>query len=436
MTPIRLSNASQVKTMLYATHHADNTMPTIVFTQLKKETKPAPTPADLSKLPINSNPFQSSIHTRLQTIAVSPPEAQADKVEPASLEPPYNLDKFCHYTFSFCRTYVLEHSADKAFSAQSGVSFQPGEIIVIYPASFGGGTKVFPYNSLSEKRDETFQQIDQTVKSYLKDRPVDFGHIVFLSQAREQLLRASDDLLQNAEEADLRFKQELAQTIAFWKSEIARKDAELEAVATQLRRQKEHTARVEDEKTALREAFAQERDALHGTIAAHEETIRFLQRRNDQPRDYEGIAAWVKTHFSGRLFLHPKAIARMMTKSSQCASVSLVCDALDYLATDYWEQRYLQLPKEIALTRCGEKYGRPFDIKPVGSFTIAYTPNEYRIPYFKDERGHTVDSDLDYHLCVGNDPENLLRVYFLHDDGNQLIVVGSLPDHLRAVKVQ
>ena len=143
-----------------------------------------------------------------------------------------------------------------------------------------------------------------------------------------------------------------------------------------------------------------------------------------------------REHFGGRLLLHTKAIARMLTKSSQCADVDLVCDALDYLATDYWEQRYYQLPKDIALTRCGEKYGRPFEIKPVGTYTIAYTPNEYRIPYFKDERGKIADSDLDYHLRVGNDPENLLRIYFLHDDSEKRIVIGSLPDHLRSVKIQ
>ena len=116
--------------------------------------------------------------------------------------------------------------------------------------------------------------------------------------------------------------------------------------------------------------------------------------------------------------------------------MALVCDALDYLATDYWEQRYLRLPKDIALTRCAEKYGRPFEIHPVGSSTIAFTPSEYRIPYFKDERGRVADSDLTSHLRVGNAPESLLRIYFLHDDEKRLIVVGSLPDHLRAIKVQ
>ena len=47
-----------------------------------------------------------------------------------------------------------------------------------------------------------------------------------------------------------------------------------------------------------------------------------------------------------------------------------------------------------------------------------------------------MDSDLDYHLRVGNDPENLLRIYFLHDDDRQLIVIGSLPDHLTTVSIQ
>ena len=39
-------------------------------------------------------------------------------------------------------------------------------------------------------------------------------------------------------------------------------------------------------------------------------------------------------------------------------------------------------------------------------------------------------------LCVGNDPKNLLRIFFLHDDSRPLIVSGSLPDQVRAVKIQ
>ena len=68
--------------------------------------------------------------------------------------------------------------------------------------------------------------------------------------------------------------------------------------------------------------------------------------------------------------------------------------------------------------------------------TIEFTPSEYRIKYYKNAQGKNADSDLDYHLRVGNDPENLLRIYFLHDDARRRIVIGSLPDHLKTVTVQ
>jgi len=59
-----------------------------------------------------------------------------------------------------------------------------------------------------------------------------------------------------------------------------------------------------------------------------------------------------------------------------------------------------------------------------------------KIKYFKDAQGKRHESALDYHLRVGNDAENLLRIYFLPDDTKQLIVIGSLPRHLKAAKIQ
>ena len=117
-------------------------------------------------------------------------------------------------------------------------------------------------------------------------------------------------------------------------------------------------------------------------------------------------------------------------------NIELICDALDFLATDYWDRRYARITTEEMLTRCSQKYGRPFEVKPTGNATIEFTPSEYKIKYFIDPSGNEVDSSLEYHLRVGNDPENLLRIYFLHDDTKKLIVVGSLPRHLRAVTIK
>lgn len=61
-------------------------------------------------------------------------------------------------------------------------------------------------------------------------------------------------------------------------------------------------------------------------------------------------------------------------------------------------------------------------------------PLEYKIKYYKDEKGKTHESILDLHLKSGTGTENLLRIYFLYDKEKQLIVVGSLPKHLKTLK--
>ena len=134
--------------------------------------------------------------------------------------------------------------------------------------------------------------------------------------------------------------------------------------------------------------------------------------------------------------MHPKAIELLCEKSARFVSVELICDALDFLATDYRDRRYTRISSDEMHTRCSQKYGRPFEVKPTGKATIEFTPSEYKIRYYANAQGRVVDSDLDYHLGVGNDPENLLRIYFLHDDAKKLIVVGSLPRHLRAVTIK
>jgi hypothetical protein len=49
----------------------------------------------------------------------------------------------------------------------------------------------------------------------------------------------------------------------------------------------------------------------------------------------------------------------------------------------------------------------------------------------KDGKPH--ESALDRHLRVGNDAEKLVRIYFLFDPDKQLVVVGSLPKHLKTL---
>ena len=217
---------------------------------------------------------------------------------------------------------------------------------------------------------------------------------------------------------------------------MGEKDAEISGLSEHLSRQKQYVARLEEEKEVLRGECAETLDRLKGTITARDEEIAYLRRKINQPKSHSKVANWVETTFSDRLILHARAAELLEEKSARSVSIELICDALDFLATDYWDRRYTRISSDEMFTRCSQKYGHPFEVKPTGKTTIEFTPNEYKIKYYTNTQGKLIDSNLDYHLGVGNDPENLLRIYFLHDDERKLIVVGSLPRHLRSVTIK
>lgn len=78
---------------------------------------------------------------------------------------------------------------------------------------------------------------------------------------------------------------------------------------------------------------------VHFLSTAREQEIEFYKRKLDQPKEHSEIAAWVERHFDGRLPLHPKAVNLLADKSAQSVDAGLICDALDFLATDYWDNR-------------------------------------------------------------------------------------------------
>lgn len=459
----RLVNVDQIKRLVSVWHDAENRLPCVVFSQpVEKQHTEQPKPLNaapaygvsrasaLSEL-TNVKPGVSlnvSIPTKASLPFAAPTEMQklgkqtatpAPKL-PAPLrrivEPPYDVARFAKYGVAFCRTYVLEDSAFRRFCQLSGLNGEPGDLFVLEPEAFGGGGRVLPLKPSRTRQAETLKRLETEMHEYPRGKDMTFGHIAFLSTARERLLQSTDEALRRSEELGGEWGQKVALLQAEWKSALAEKDREYAALAEQHARQRDYQARLEREKDELREKHARELDELRAAMAEEQEENAFLRRKLRQPDKHEGIAAWVTAHFGERLLLHPKAVALLSDKSAKTVDVGLICDALDFLATDYWACRYQLISEDEILLNCSRKYGRPFEIAPVGERTIQFARDEYTIPYYRDAQGKLRDSELDCHLKVGNDPENLLRIYFLHDDEKRKIVVGSLPRHLRVPTIQ
>lgn len=417
-----INSAEQLKDLFSIWRAKENHLPCVIFTSPSQDWKAKELPRVRFEDPLAMG---SSLHIQIPL---------SQEAAPSGL--PYDVAVFARRWVTFCRTYQLAPNIFERFSGQTGRSSKPGDIVVLEPRPFGGATRIFPYQPGKSRQNEIMSRLAEEIGSYPRGKNVDFGVVLFLSEARESLLHRTADALQRSEATEDVWAQKLAMSEARWREELEKEKQRYHALAEQLERQQQYNTRLEREMEASRDRHAGELRRFERLLASKDEDIAYLKRKLRQPKEHSQIPSWVEENFSGRLLLHPKAVTLLEDRSSRSVSVELICDALDFLATDYWDRRYLRISTEEMNSRCSEKYGRPFEVTPVSMTTIEFTPAEYKIKYFPGAKGKPVESPLDHHLKVGNAPENLLRIYFLHDDAKKLIVVGSLPRHLRSVTVR
>lgn len=435
----QIGTVSQIKNLIATQKHEKNHLPIIVFTHARQESQ---TPRPMAAQKAATAPFAIPPKAGLGF-----PAREGGLPMPIIPDPapaaggrslvPYDVDAFAKDTVTFARTCLLSDELLNRFNTEAGVKLRPGDILMMEPGIWGVTQTVYPFRANRRSRDEGLDKLRKAVLSYPRGKAVSFGNVHFLSAARQNLMDTSLDALRQSEAVSDQYALDFAVRQERWNTALAEKEQENQELRDQLSRQREYVERLEGEKAELRETHKKELDALHSRVAAQDQAIEFYKRKLDQPKEHSEIAAWVKKYFDGRLLLHPKAVNLLSEKSAQGVDTGLICDALDFLATDYWDNRYLRISDHEMYGRCSDKYGRRFEIKPTGENTINFTPGQYKIKYYSSPRtGKPMESGLDYHLRVGSDPENLLRIYFLHDDGKKLIVVGSLPRHLRAVTIK
>lgn len=421
----RITTVEQLNQLQAVSKEISNSLPCVIFTQIKEAaTLPVPDMTTLAMPPRYTFPLSKP----------TPPEG-IPKVKQVK-DPPYDIASFARSCVTYCRVYLLEDALLDRFCRMFSSSVTAGEIIVIEPLCFGRRIRTIPYKPGKSRQTQVLVALRKDMFHYLREKTICFGNIAFLSAARENLLHNTADALIHSQNVDVKWTQRVTRLKTNWKAELNRKDAEIQALNDKLKRQNEYGFQLEQEMAQLRQTMEHEQYRFKEQLAKREAYIAYLKRKLQQPKEHSKIPEWIESNFSGRLCLHPKAAALITDKAARSVNLELICDALDFLATDYRDQRYRYITKDEMQSRCSEKYGRPFTIAPVGSTTIEAFPLQYKVEYRFMEMKDSVLTPLDCHLRVGNVPENLLRIYFFHDDDRQQIVVGSLPHHLPSVTIK
>jgi hypothetical protein len=159
-----------------------------------------------------------------------------------------------------------------------------------------------------------------------------------------------------------------------------------------------------------------------------EKTGKSLDEEVPIPETYEGMQEWVEEHLAGRLVFLPRA-ARAV-KDAVYEDVPLVYKGLLLLANEYRNMRLRveEAGKEKFEARCGE-----LGLRFGGSMTEV-AAGQYESEYYVDYPvGSGLKHKLEFHLRKGStkDDRLCLGIYFFWDDQARLVVVGSLPAHLR-----
>ena len=417
-----ITNQTQLRSFAELCRHPDNQLPNVVF--VERDRPQADIAAQLPKL---SDLTGSGVPLYAPLLAAKPPAPK-----PAPAEPFYDIAAFAQHTMGYARTYVLAANLAQQAAKQLHIACSPGDIVVIEPPFLGGKRTTYPPKSSRQRREEFQTHLQKEMMVYPRDKAVTFGNISFLSAAREALMRSTQETVHRSRQLSAEWQQEIARLERQWKDALAKKDQEYEALRVKLDRQKEYITQLEREKDDLALKHEEQEGRWQAALAEEQKVVAHLKRKLSQPRALKDIPSWVEKNFADRLVLLSPAV-EMLADKSLYADAGLICDALDFLATDYWANRYERITIEEMKTLCSQKYGRPFEIKPIGEATIDRYPKEYRVKYIFPGDARRREVDLNTHLCVGNDAEVLIRIYFFHDDARRLIVVGSLPRHLSTI---
>ncbi len=422
----RIETAEQLKRLGSIWRDTYNQLPIVLFTQMVEEEPQMPS------LPQLSSPMVGRLGGVLPPLPVVNQQRNRD--------PDYDIDGFSRSGVTLWRTYLLDEKLRQRCGEMMGMPIQSGDILLLEPTVFDGKKTIISMKNSHQRRLEALGNLKAKLKQYPRGRSVDFGKIIFLSSARQRLMYETEQLREDVSSTSAQQAQRIRQLEQQWRAEVEGE--------RKLRLQKE------EEVAALRQKWVEAQGKLRETqdqrlgqtnlqleqlrrqLAEKDSEIAYCRRKLSAPTQHNLVAPWVAEQFDGRLVIHAKAVELMKdTKGLRGIDVGQVCDALDFLATDYWENRYGGMDADEMRRRCSAKYGRPFSVKPTGSNTIEFTPTEYKIKYTIGRRGKPVDTPLDWHLGIGNDPEHLIRIYFLHDDEKRCIVIGSLPKHLTAITV-
>lgn len=340
----------------------------------------------------------------------------------------------------YAYTFTLPYSFHEDYIANVDASLEAGSICVYYPQRFGGYKERYSYSKICEETDITVKMLESNVQEFFKRKTINYGEVKFLRQLKQKEVENIILATKQQGEGEETLIREFEDYKRLEDQKIAEARGECYQEINSLEREKNKLLGENSDlrKRLNKESMEQESlDLINDEVRSLRDENIELKERIDKlcrPSKTTEIPKWVEDNFSGRLIFHEKAVDLIKDTPTAEVDMSLLCDALEFLAKEYRNQQIGEITEEERHRLCSKRYNRPFIVTPITGMTPDTYPLEYKIKYYRNDNGKKKESPLDLHLKSGIGTENLIRIYFLYDKENQLVVVGSLPKHLKTQK--
>jgi len=428
--PHIINSTDKLERLMDYIRNSERQLPFVLTAEYKKE-------VDINSLARNKPVFDVN---KLMNRGIEELMAAADdddKEEKEDKEDPFDVKmrEMAGRRMGYAQFGYLPDKYIDAFNKGLGCNISGGDVCAFYPEKDEWKRELHRRSKIELSERQFLTDFENKLQEYPKRKNMNFDNVMFITEARieelnkiirlsntkEEIIKAMNDRI----EIDAKKHND---DIAALKSEMSERDGKIE--------------RLKEDILELRDELNKIHLQMMIKDSGHEDEINDLKsiiewwkaKKLNHPCKSEDIPQWVEKEFAGKLIFHSRAAGEIKKKPSFELDMNLLCDAIEYLANEYRDERLGLINKEKSNSICSEKYGRNFEVTPAGDSSIEMYPKEYKVKYGKGPTGKSREVPLNHHLKVGIDNRNIIRIYFFYDKEEDLVVVGSLPEHLKCKK--
>jgi len=397
-------------------------LPSVKSMQLKTDkvdTSPPGSLPDIDEVLRNSfKNFSSSLDHKLPT-----QKAKTTQQEPPAL--PEWLKQLAYERMGYAHVFSISETIRDEFNKVTGYKLTNGGAVLLPAPQAKEMEMHFSHKDVSS---EGFcKKLDDLVWNYSKDRHFDFSFCRFVPQALE---RQTDKMLKDIHtEKDLRklYEEKLSQSI----DQDSKQTAEIEGQHRRKQNKLEHELEDTIKKLKAAEQNTKQQQMRLMLLNSENQTIsKRLELTKARPQNVAKVCDWAIEHYGSQIVIHERAQRQMKEIKNEDVDLNLICDALEFLANEYWDELNGIIDLEESLRLCSLYYNRPFEVGECGDRNIRDYPEDYCISH------NSKSIQLTHHLKIGKDSKRLVRIYFYYDKADQTILIGSMPKHLRTTSYQ